>query len=86
MEVRAVNTPPPNALKVLQLLLRCGMVCREELNVVLEMMPAVPDGGVGDREEHAGTVNQPGEAAPLRETEASQTRHKTLTLEFNNRG
>jgi hypothetical protein len=33
---------PQNALKILQLLLRCGMVCREELNVVLEMMEADP--------------------------------------------
>jgi hypothetical protein len=35
-----VNTYPQNALQILQLLLRCGMVCREELNVVLEMMAA----------------------------------------------
>jgi hypothetical protein len=33
-----VNTHPKNALKILQLLLRCGMICREDLNVVLEMM------------------------------------------------
>ena len=38
-----MNTHPKNSFKILQLLLRCGMVCREELNVVLEMMPAIPD-------------------------------------------
>jgi hypothetical protein len=32
-----------NALKILKLLLRCGMVCREELDVVLEMVEADPD-------------------------------------------
>jgi hypothetical protein len=26
------------ALRVLQLLLRCGMICQEELDIVLEMM------------------------------------------------
>lgn len=39
-----MNTHPQNALRILQLLLRCGMVCQEELNVVLEMMPPVSDG------------------------------------------
>lgn len=34
-----MNTYPNSAVEVLQLLLRCGMVCQEELNVVLEMMP-----------------------------------------------
>ena len=34
---------PQNALKILKLLLRCGMVCREELDVVLEMVEADPD-------------------------------------------
>jgi hypothetical protein len=34
-----MNTQPDTALKTLQLLLQCGMVCREELNVVLEMLP-----------------------------------------------
>jgi hypothetical protein len=46
-----VNTNPKNALKILQLLLRCGMICREELNVVLEMMPAVPDSGAAGQEQ-----------------------------------
>jgi len=49
-----VNVQSKNALKILHLLLRCGMVCREELNVVLEMMPAVPDGRSGDAEKPAG--------------------------------
>ena len=26
------------ALRILQLLLRCGMICQEELDIVLEMM------------------------------------------------
>jgi len=34
-----LNTHPNSAVEILQLLLRCGMVCQEELNVVLEMMP-----------------------------------------------
>lgn len=80
-----MNTHPKNALKVLQLLLRCGMVCREELNVVLEMIPTIPEGRIGDREECAGTVTQRGEEAPSRETEALQPNQKTLTLEFDNR-
>jgi hypothetical protein len=37
-----VNTQSNTAFKILQLLLRCGMVCQEELNVVLEMMPVIP--------------------------------------------
>jgi hypothetical protein len=38
-----VNMRQQNALKILKLLLRCGMVCREELDVVLEMVEADPD-------------------------------------------
>jgi uncharacterized membrane protein YgcG len=38
-----VNTQPAPVGKILQLLLRCGMVCQEELNVVLEMMQAVQE-------------------------------------------
>lgn len=30
---------PDSTLKILQLLLRCGMICREELDIVLEMIP-----------------------------------------------
>ena len=74
-----MNTHPKNALKVLQLLLRCGMVCREELNVVLEMIPAVPEGRLGAMDERAGTVTQYGETGAL------QSRQKTLTIEFDNR-
>ena len=79
-----MNTHPENALKVLQLLLRCGMVCREELNVVLEMMPALLDGRIGDREERAGAVRQRGEEAPHREAAAPRSRQQTLTLEIDN--
>jgi hypothetical protein len=81
-----VNTQPKNILKILQLLLRCGMVCQEELNVVLEMMPAVPDGGLGDGEERADTVTRRRDTEPLRDTVAPQSRQKTLTLELDNRG
>jgi hypothetical protein len=54
--VPKVNTHPKNAFKILQLLLRCGMVCREELNVVLEMMPAIPDDGAVTVKEHSFTA------------------------------
>jgi hypothetical protein len=86
-----VNIQSKNALKILHLLLRCGMVCREELNLVLEMMPAVPDGRIGAMEERAGAgmpqrkqtqcreATEPGEAA------APQSRQQTLILEFDNR-
>ena len=37
-----MNKQSDTALKMLQLLLRCGMVCREELNIVLETMASVP--------------------------------------------
>ena len=43
-----MNTHPNSSLKILQLLLRCGMVCQEELKVVIEMMPVPfrqPGGG-----------------------------------------
>ena len=33
--------------RILQLLLRCGMVCQEELSVVLEMMQAEPPHDAG---------------------------------------
>jgi hypothetical protein len=35
-----MSNPPDTALKILQLLLRCGMVCQEELNIVLDAMAA----------------------------------------------
>lgn len=38
-----MNTKTATVGRILQLLLRCGMVCQEELNVVLEMMQAVPE-------------------------------------------
>ncbi len=57
------------ALKILQLLLRCGMVCREELNVVLEMMPAIPDSRTDAMTERsattAGGVKMPGSATAM---------------------
>jgi hypothetical protein len=37
-----MSNRPDTALKILQLLLRCGMVCQEELNIVLDAMAAGP--------------------------------------------
>lgn len=69
-----MNTHPNTALKILQLLLRCGMVCREELNVVLEMMPPIPDS-------RAVATNKFGDAAPQRREEPEpQPRKNTLSL------
>lgn len=61
-----MNTHPKNALKVLQLLLRCGMVGREELNVVLEMMSTLPDSPYGrqGRTRWNGDAARGGGAAP----------------------
>jgi hypothetical protein len=42
-EVVEVKVHTTNTVKILQLLLRCGMICREELNVVMELMPSGPD-------------------------------------------
>jgi len=69
-----VNTHPQNALKILQLLLRCGMVCQEELNVVLEMIPAFPDS-------RTVAVREP----PPQHGKApeSQARQETLIPEFD---
>lgn len=58
-----MNTHPNSTLKVLQLLLHCGMVCREELNVVLEMMPAAAARRTGAGEERSGAATQLPEAA-----------------------
>jgi hypothetical protein len=38
LEVAQVDPHPDNTSKILELLLRCGMISREELNVVLELM------------------------------------------------
>ena len=38
-----MTTQPNTSLKILQLLLHCGMVCQEELKLVLEMIPTVPE-------------------------------------------
>jgi len=69
-----VNTHPDTALKILQLLLRCGMVCQEELNVVLEMMPAIPDS-------RAVAMNELGDATPQhRQAPQPQSQQNTLSL------
>jgi hypothetical protein len=72
-----VNTHPTNALKILELLLRCGMVCREELNVVLEMIPAVPD------RRAAALHGQGNEVAKSREASGQRTQQNTLILQFD---
>jgi len=79
-----VNTHPNSAVEILQLLLRCGMVCQEELNVVLEMMPA--------RFRQPGPVMQepaaqePGlAAAPRLQAPKPQPRQKTLIPDFDAR-
>jgi hypothetical protein len=70
------KTHPDTALKILQLLLRCGMVCQEELNVVLEMMPAVSGGAM---KECIGAIV--GSAATQRrETPKPQPRQNTASL------
>ena len=69
-----MNTHSRNTLKILQLLLRCGMICQEEMNVVLEMMQAVPERktvGV-----HRSTPQRT-EAPPVK------PRQKALILEFD---
>jgi hypothetical protein len=74
-----VNMRQQNTLEILQLLLRCGMVCREELNVVFEMMDAVP----GSREIAIEERDSP--APRRREVADSETRKKTLVLDFDSR-
>jgi hypothetical protein len=74
-----VNTHPDTALNILQLLLRCGMVCREELNVVLEMMPAIPDS-------RTVAMNQLGDATPQhRQAPQPQSQQNRLSSIDNNR-
>ena len=74
-----MHTHPQNALQILQLLLRCGMICREELNVVLEMMAAVSgDAASAAREsDHGG--------AQSREMPKPQPGQKNLILEAESR-
>jgi hypothetical protein len=55
------------ALRILQLLLRCGMICREELDIVLEMM---------------ATAQGNKKAVPLSaEVSGSRSRQSTLVFE-----
>ena len=72
-----MNTHPQNALRILQLLLRCGMVCQEELNVVLDMMPPDSDNpaiAVPVRSEATGQRREAPEAHP---------RQNALILDFD---
>lgn len=72
-----MNTHPQNALRILQLLLRCGMVCQEELNVVLDMMPP-------DSDNPATAVPVPSEAAgQRREAPEAHPRQNALILDFD---
>ena len=69
-----MNTHSRNTLKILQLLLRCGMICQEELNVVLEMMQAVPE----------RKTMAVGRLTPqCTEASSSKSRQKALILEFD---
>jgi hypothetical protein len=80
-----VDTHSKNTLKILQLLLRCGMVCREELNVVLEMMPAVPAGRIDATEERAGAAAQQRKAERGRAAATPESLQKIPALEFDHR-
>jgi hypothetical protein len=46
-----LNAHTTDTLKILRLLLRCGMICREELNVVLELMDQGPDSRISSAKE-----------------------------------
>jgi len=60
---------PDTALRILQLLLRCGMICQEELDIVLEMMAAAQ----GNRKAVRLTTEAPG----------PRSRQSTLVFEFD---
>jgi hypothetical protein len=72
-----VGPYPDHALKILQLLLRCGMVCREELSVVLEMMPAAPGGRAVVMQEWDRIARQ------QRKMSDSQVKQTSLVLDFD---
>jgi hypothetical protein len=65
-------------LKILQLLLHCGMVCQEELKLVLEMIPT-------DSEIRAVAVQDPAQepVQEPKETSEPQPRQNALILEFD---
>ena len=69
-----MNTHSRNTLKILQLLLSCGMIGREELNVVLEMMRAAPE---------RRTVAVPRSTPQRIEAPPSKSRQKALILELD---
>ncbi|UCF98481.1 MAG: hypothetical protein JSV89_02855 [Spirochaetaceae bacterium] len=75
-----MNTQTNTALKILQLLLRCGMVGKEELNVVLEMMPA---GSKGQEVSvpMVDALQKP--ALPQEQPPEPKSRRNTLILEFD---
>ena len=57
------------ALRILQLLLRCGMICQEELDIVLEIMV---------------TSQENRNAVPLTtEVSGARSRQSTLVFEFD---
>ena len=57
------------ALRILQLLLRCGMICQEELDIVLEMMATAQ----ANRRSVALSAEAPG----------LRSRQSTLVFEFD---
>ena len=73
-----MNTHPNSAVEILQLLLRCGMVCQEELKVVLEMMQ-----NPGMQE---AAAQEPGfAAAPRRQAWKPSSRQNTPIFDCDNR-
>ena len=67
-----MTTQPDTSLKILQLLLHCGMVCQEELKLVLEMIPT-------DTESQTVAVQEPSlePAQEPKETSEPQSRQNT---------
>jgi hypothetical protein len=69
LEVFGMSKRSDTALMILQLLLRCGMICQEELDIVLEMMV---------------TAQGSNKAIPLStEVSGARSRQSTLVFEFD---
>ena len=77
-----MTTQPNASLKILQLLLHCGMVCQEELKLVLEMIPTEAESRTVAVQESAEEPSQEPSQEP-KETSGPQSRQNTLILEFD---
>ena len=64
-----MNKRSDTALRILQLLLSCGMICQEELDIVLELMAPAQ----GNR------TAEP----PTNEVSVSESRESTLVFKFD---